>query len=148
MKILFFFFFLLPFAHALAVTPTELDITDGATGKVYVYNTFDYEMEFRVSGIYEENFTLPANGVKVLEIQHASLFPGTYEDTLRIEEIYVSGFVNAIEIPVLYSGKMSYLSGNVSLLESLAIGSFLLLIFSALGFYVWKSKFKGAKSVK
>ena len=142
MKIFFFFFLLIPMAAALAVTPTSLDISDKSLGKLYIYNTLNTTVNFQVHGIYTENFSLEANEVKVLEISYSEGLPGRHETALRIEEIYENSFVNAIEIPVYYSGKMQESTKGFKNLEKIYLGVSMGLAFFLCAFYVWKRKRK------
>ncbi len=104
MKIFFLFFLLLPAVSALAVSPTSLDLTDGSSGVMYVYNTLEKEVYFEIDGLQKENFTLIAGEVNSIEVSIYGERPGHYEGELLVKEISEDGFVNAIVIPVEYSG--------------------------------------------
>lgn len=109
MKILFFFLLLLPMASALAVTPTSLDFGELARGEtatreILVINTLSQTHEFRVTGVYSEDFSLDAHEKKKISI---TLDPvdeddGMHTDVLRVEEVYGDNLVNAVSLPVVY----------------------------------------------
>jgi len=109
MKFIFLFIFLLPMASALAVTPTSLDFGELARGEtatreILVINTLSQTHEFRMTGVYSEDFSLDAHEKKKISI---ILYPvdendGMHTDVLRVEEVYGDNLVNAVSLPVAY----------------------------------------------
>ncbi len=142
MKLLFFFFLILPAVSALAVSPTNLDLTDGSTGKLYVYNTLDQETYFEIDGLQQENFTLAAGEIKTIEVSIHGERPGHYEGEILIKEISEDAFVNAIIIPVEYSGSIPQAQQKISPIM-LAV-SLLPIVVLFIGFtcYLYKKKRK------
>lgn len=138
-KYVLFFILFLPCASAIAVSPTSLDLSDGSEGKVYIYNTLETEISIQVDGVYKENFTLAPEEKKILNISVQGQRPGSYEGQLIIKEVYENGFVNAIAIPVIYSGSFSLEKKELpyDLMFGLGLIIVVLLLF---GFYMWKKK--------
>ncbi len=103
MKFFFLFFlFCMPFVSALAVTPTSITLSEENGAQVYVYNTQEQSIDFRVHGIYAENFTLAPYEIKTVSVPAQTGSPFA-QGSLTIEEVYPEGFVNAISIPVSYA---------------------------------------------
>ncbi len=118
MKWILFFILLLPFVNALAVVPSHLEIED--QGEVKIINTRNEEVQFRVSGAYEEEFILGAKESKIIIVSE--------EGIVTIEEVYGEKLSNAVSIEVEKEGN-KYLEMSLgSLLISLLVG----------GVYSWK----------
>lgn len=117
-KWILLFILLLPFTSALAVVPSHLDIKD--YGELKIINTRDEEVMFKVTGAYEDEFTLNAKESKTIIVENAG--------TITIEEIYGDKLSNAVSIEVEKEGN-NYLEISLgSLLVSLLVG----------GVYSWK----------
>lgn len=141
MKIFFFFFLLFfPFVQALAITPTSIDITTGTQAEVHIYNTLDQDIQIEVDGVHKENFSLAAREEKVIHFSLQEKRPGIYEGELVVKEIYENGFVNAIEIPILYGGRFP--EKKEKSFENI-LSVFVLICVLTFGIvYVWKKKRK------
>ena len=142
MKVLFFFFLLLPAVSALAVSPTSIDVTDGSKAVLYVYNTLNQEMYFEINGLHKENFTLAAGEKKIIEISVSGERPGHYEGEIIVKEISEGSFVNAIVIPVEYSGTMPQIQQKVFTTKIAFYFLSLVLILSAFLIYSYKKRKK------
>lgn len=139
-KWVLFFILFFPFVSAIAVTPTNLDLTGGSEGKVYIYNTLETEVNIQVDGAYRENFTLAPEEKKILAIYLQGERPGTYEGKLIIKEIYENGFINAIEIPIEYSGSFSPTKKEMS--YTFLSGGVFVMVMLILVLYIWKRRKK------
>ncbi len=147
MKFSFFLFLLLiPSVSALAVTPTSIDLRDGSEAQLYVYNTLEKEMDFRITGIYSENFTLGPLEEKRIVFSYFGKNPGSFKSSILVQEIYTSELTNGIEIPVTYSGKIpereAFTIPWFSMLSSLVI----IILFIVL--YLWNKKKRPKKSLQ
>ena len=127
MKYILFLILLLPLTSALAVVPSHLEIED--YGEIKIINTRNEEVMFKVSGAYEEEFTLGALESKKIIVSEDGI--------VTIEEIYNEKLVNAVSVEVEKKGN-NYLKMSLgSLLISLLVG----------GVYSWK-KIRKRKSHK
>lgn len=136
-KFFIFLILLLPFTAAIAVSPTSLDLTDGTVGKMYVYNTLDTEIKIQIDGLYKENFSLAPEENKLLNISVHGDRPGIYEGQIIIKEIYDNGFINAISIPVSYSGSFSMPQKNNNLVKIISVLTLIIIICI---YIIWKRK--------
>lgn len=142
MKLFFFFFLLLPCANALAVTPTSLDLTDGSIGTLYIYNTLDKEVHFEIDGLRQENFSLKGGESKEVKMEIKGERPGQYSGEIIVKELSEDGFVNAITIPVEYSGTLPQSTKTHSSTEMLSSAIVFVLLTVLFGGYVWKKRKK------
>jgi hypothetical protein len=118
MKWILFFILLLPFANAVAVTPSYLEIED--YGELKIINTQDHEILFKITGAYEDSFVLDAFESRKIIVEN--------EGIVTIEEMYNDKLSNAVSVSVEKEGGDYFGWSLGSALISVLVG----------GVYSWK----------